>query len=308
VHLELSGRIVALEAQLRMAQQESETAEKACSVLRADREERDNALRELLAENDGLQGRLRESAEAAARLEAVKQVDCSMMSDLKSQIVLLKSELDQTASLDSRMKLRLQQDLLHAQQESIDLNSRLKSSSQQLADLLLEKNKVDGSYQEMKAVLQDLVNENDRLTGLLNAHVTPGTPRAEKIVQTHAVMVQHKLLQAALRQFWDAVGDLPRLSNLSLEEHGIILEAVVVLQTYLANVNLLDGRGSLRRNPAFVTAFPNTNFGLSGLVDMSFSTPSSKYREIPSSESGSHASDGSPQRRNLFRSIVQRRS
>jgi hypothetical protein len=95
---------------------------------------------------------------------------------------------------------------------------------------------------------------------------------------------------------------------LTLEEHGIILEAVVVLQTYLAAVNLLDSRGSLQRNPALMTAFPITNLGLSGLVDMSFSTPSGKYREMPSSLSGSHASDESPQRRGLFRSIIQRRS
>jgi hypothetical protein len=198
---------------------------------------------------------------------------------------------------ENASKLRLQQDIMHAQKEVIDLTSRLASSSERVVDLQAENKTIDLSFQEMKSVLKDLIDENDRLTRNLNAYVSPGTPQSEKIIQAHAVKVEHELLMSALRRFWNSVGDLPSLPNLLPEEHGVISEAVAALHAYLSAINLLDARRPSQPQPQ-------------SIIDISVSTPSSKshgWAILETQSGGKRTSAHSPQRRSLFRSIVQRR-
>jgi hypothetical protein len=111
---------------------------------------------------------------------------------------------------------------------------------------------------------------------------------------------------SALRRFWDAVGELPRLPHLSLEEHGVIAEAVVSLQTYLGAVNLLDARTTSNSKRGFEPIVSAAKQSLSvPLHDICLSTPSSRNNSI--GDSGSSASDHSPKRRSLFSSITKRR-
>jgi hypothetical protein len=188
---------------------------------------------------------------------------------------------------------------MHAQKEAIDLTSRLASSSERVVELQAENKKIDLSFQEMKSVLKDLIDENDRLTRNLNAYVSPGTPQSEKIIQAHAVKVEHELLVSALRRFWNSVGHLPSLPNLLPEEHGVISEAVAELHAYLSAINLLDVRRPSESQPQ-----PQS------IIDISVSTPSSKshgWATLETQSGGKRTSAHSPQRRSLFRSIVQRR-
>jgi chromosome segregation ATPase len=342
---ECTGEVVKLKTILAESMREAEAANAACSALQADREERDRVLRELVEENDGLQRRVQEATEAAARQDAAAAAQLqaergaverlsleiksanqanlvrieqhsSVVLDLKSQIDQMKSHLELTASAENLSKLRFNEELVHSQKEVIALTSRLNACLQQISDLQLENTKLGGSVLEMRAVLNELVGENDRLTRVLNTNVAPGTPQAELIAKRNAFHAEHELLLSALRRFWDAVGVLPTLSNLSLEEHGVILDAVVALQTYLGAINLLDSRlasqhrSALQRNaptPKFNAA--QQGFGVfSRNVEIGFSTPSNKMDQTSRVGSGSIASDLSPKRRSLFCSITKRRS
>jgi len=198
---------------------------------------------------------------------------------------------------------------VHSQKEVIELTSRLAENSQQLADLQLSNSKLDGSYQEMRTVLKDVVDENDRLTRTLNAQFPPGTPLTEQIVQTHAMKVQLDMLLAALHRFWNAVGVLPSLPNLSLDEHGVILEAVVALQSYLGAVDLLAVRAAPQpQSPLMRMSSAAKHDHSLDRSNIGFSTPSSQTPAKLSGEGSAITSEHAPQRRSLFRSIIQRRT
>jgi chromosome segregation ATPase len=337
---ELTSKIAGLERQLishQSLRHDCDAAKAACASAQAERDERDKLLRELVDENDGLQARLQELQEAAARQEAVAsaqlQVERAAVArlsadnaaaqqatneeslqavlDLKSQIEHLKSHIEHTAAAETLLKLRVQQELVHAQKEIIELTSRLAVDSQKVADLQLANSKIDSSYQEMRKALSDVVDENDRLTRSLNAQFPPGTSQTEQIVQTHALKVQHELLLSALHRFWDAVGVLPSLSNLSLDEHGVIFEAVVAMQSYLGAVNLLSVQAAPQPQSLLMRKSSSAKHDDShDRSDFGISTPSNKNRAkfVGEGSSASTTSEISPQRRSLFRSIIQRRA
>jgi hypothetical protein len=162
----------------------------------------------------------------------------------------------------------------------------------------------------MRAVLKDLVHDNDRLSRSLNAYGTPGTPLVEVVVEKHALKAEHELLLTVLRRFWDQIGVLPRSSSMSREEHGLVLDAVVALRAQLRSINLLEApSASQLLHGAASPSAAMYNAG-SDHFDISFTSPRDTRLDVSSAESGPKSSEFpqlAAQRRGLFRSIIQRR-
>ena len=125
---------------LQLVMEASTVSVKASSLLRADREERDTALRELLEENDGLQMRLQESLDAAARQQAACAAQekeqretvarlCAEAAAANSIIGELRSQAQELHSLDIQRQSELKMTRAELDKATGKLQEATQSSS-----------------------------------------------------------------------------------------------------------------------------------------------------------------------------------